>query len=1340
MLQTVSLLSILNDLKKIAVLFFLMLSFMANAVSQPYYFKSYQIENGLANNTVTCTLQDRKGFIWFGTKDGLSRFDGYTFKNYRNIPGDIKSLGNNVIHVLYEDADDLIWAGTDNGIYQFDPKTESFSALKAAPSGEVLNIQCDTKGNIWYTADKKLFKLIKSSGTVKMYDLNNSGITSVCVAPGGKVWLASSSGYIYEYNETDKSFKHYDLFSHSAHVASPWIVKLYSADSGQILAGTINQGLKLFNTADHKYTDILPYNQDNTGIFVRDILAYKKDEIWLATEAGVYIYNLQTKVVVNLAKQYNDPYSISYNSVYSLYKDSEGGLWAGTYFGGVNYYSPKTALFKKYFPQYNGNSLTGTAIRRIVKDGYGNLWIGTEDAGLNKLNIATGAFTNFKPNGAKNSLSYTNIHGLLAIGDKLWIGTYEHGLDIMDIKSQKIIKHYQISNQTHTIESNLINCIYQTRSKEIYIVTGYGLYHYDKAKDDFTFIFRSQLQTIEEDTHGIIWAGTRESGVFTYDPVTGQVKNESLVNKGLNINQPNNNVITGIFEDSGHELWFSTENGLYEFNAARTKITSYSTADELPSNITCSILEDGNKNLWIGTSGGLVALNLLSKKVTTYTVANGLPNNQLNYDSAYKDESGNMYFGSVKGLISFNPAAFDFENKVSPVYITGFQVNNEELKINGKGSPLKSSVIGTKHIVLKYDQSSFSIDFAAPNFTAPQMLQYAYRMEGIDTGWTILKANRKVYFTGLKPGSYTFKVKARGNNGFTVQPPTSLVIEIAPPFWASYYAYFIYACILAGIIYYLVRANRLRQEERNKRKFALFENEKQREIYQAKIEFFTHITHEIRTPLTLIKGPLDNIIKKNDLPAETEGELKLLEKNTNRLLELTNQLLDFRKVESQGLNLNFVRVDINAFLQDIFLDFKLLGEQKKQSFQISLPEKALPVDADTDALHKILNNLFTNAVKYAESMVSVKLYTLNNEFIIEVKNDGHPVPDELKDKIFEPFFRVPKTNKQQGNGIGLALCRSLAELHNGTLTFQKYAGNLNMFILALPFHQADTFTFYNDEEPNAEINIPDTDEADPAKPMILVVEDNPEISTFLVNALSHHYAVVTAANGQQALDVLQGKTVQLILSDVLMPVMDGFELCKRVKTTLDFSHIPIVLLTAKNALQSKIEGLESGADAYIEKPFSPEHLLVQISNLLKNRNNIKLHFASSPLINIKSIAYSKADEVFLEKLNAAILNNITDTELDVDALAETMNMSRPTLYRKIKAISDLSPNELIQVARLKKAAELLADGDLKIYEIANLVGYSSQTYFGHTFFKQFGMTPSEYAQRKRSERKTNETA
>ncbi|MEO6704337.1 MAG: response regulator, partial [Ginsengibacter sp.] len=546
--------------------------------------------------------------------------------------------------------------------------------------------------------------------------------------------------------------------------------------------------------------------------------------------------------------------------------------------------------------------------------------------------------------------------------------------------------------------------------------------------------------------------------------------------------------------------------------------------------------------------------------------------------------------------------------------------------------------------------------------------------------------------------------------------------------------------IVLSIIITIIRYYHLAVTEKNKRRIESMQINTEREIYNAKINFFTNLAHEIRTPLTLIKMPLDKILVSNIIDKNMNESLQIMKKNTNRLIDLTNQLLDFRKAEANKFSLNFSKTDINELVTEVFSTFRPAADRKNIPYHLELPRITLQAYVDSEAVKKILSNLFNNAIKYADQIVHIKLLPFSSEdssFHIEIRNDGHVISDQNKEKIFEPFYRIKETEKEAGTGIGLPLARSLAQLHNGDILVKTSEDNQNIFLLSLPIHQETEFNLHRMEEEDG-INISSEKllpEIDSIRPVLLLVEDNKEILNYIWQELNIKYNVIPAGNGQEALKILENENVQIVVSDIMMPIMDGIDLCKKIKSDFQHSHIPIILITAKNSLQSKIEGLEVGADAYLEKPFSLDHLQAQVSNLLSNRNIIKEYFARSPLTHLKGIACSKADKEFLENLNDAIYEHITDSELDVDRLSGIMNMSKATLYRKIKGLSDLTPNELINLSRLKKAAELLSNGDYKINEVAYMIGYSLPTNFSRDFQKQFGISPSAFVNQLNEEKR-----
>ncbi len=1047
-------------MKKLFAILTLILFFNKEDVySQSYYFKHYQVENGLSNNTVLCSIQDNHGFMWFGTKDGLNRFDGYSFKVFRHDADDKQSIVENYVRGLYKDDSGYIYAGTSNGVSRYNEVQENFTTI-VTTNNSVREMATDTAGNFWFVDGTTLKCINKKTKVINIYNNEKYGdINTICRTKDGTLWMATTSGLLKKYNAATNSFYDFNMFSHSPKTSQQWIEKIYATTDNNILVGTLNHGFKIFNLKDSSYTDIIARNADSTEIFVRDFLQSAPGEYWIATESGIFIYNNQTKKIINLKKHYNNPYSISDNAIYSLCKDKEGGIWSGTYFGGINYFPEQYYSFEKYFPDYSKNAISGNAVREICEDMNGNMWIGTEDGGLNIFNKQTGNFRKFIPSGKKTDIAYFNIHGLLCRGKNLWIGTFEHGLDIMDINTGIVVKHYAAGPGAYQLKSNFIVSLYKTKEGDIYVGTSRGMYRYNSNEDNFSQIKQvpefSFVHSIIQDHNSNLWISTFASGLFFYNPTNNYIKNFRFDPE--NKKSLGSNTVTSVFEDNDKRIWVTTEGGgLCLLNQRDSTFTVYTTKQGFPSNTLFKILEDEKKNLWITTTRGLVCYNPVSSSIKIYTKANGLLNDQFNYNSAFKDSSGEMYFGSVKGLIRFKPDSFIQNNFIPPVYITGFQVNNNELVAGEKKSPLKQSILLTKKIKLSHDQSSFSIDFAALSYTAPETVEYAYKMKGLDKNWTYLKTNRKVYFTNLAPGNYTFEVKATTGNGAFTKNEQQVAIEILPPIWATTWAYLFYLITTGLIIFWLLRMYHNWQVEKHRRKIELIEHEKEKEIYQAKIEFFTNVAHEIRTPLTLIKAPMEKLMKHaTELPASTIY-LKTMEKNTNRLVDLTNELLDFRQTETKGFSLNFIKINITELLEAAYLNFQTIAEQKSLEYKLNVQHTNLYAYADTEALNKILSNLLNNAIKYADKKVNLRLLSAKIEddnFTIEIENDGYIIPEELKEKIFEPFFRIEKTKQQMGSGIGLALSRSLAELHKGKLHMKKGQTRMNIFVLTLPVHQ-----------------------------------------------------------------------------------------------------------------------------------------------------------------------------------------------------------------------------------------------------------------------------------------------
>ena len=1317
--------------------FFITIFCQAQSVEEHYYFKNLSIRNGLSQNTVNAILQDRKGFMWLGTKDGLNRYDGLSFRKFKHDAANPRSIGNSFITSLYEDFNGNIWVGTDAGVYIYYPEKEAFeefdcqSLEKTRIERSVSMIAGDKQGRVWiaveaqgmfcYDARQKLLRnypLSEISSNIKCFTFDSGGTLWLGFYGDGLYYSKDNLATVHPYGSPEDGKREFE---------GGVITKIVQGNYNCLYIGSVKEGVSELNLTSGQVRNLLAIDESGESIFCRDLLPYSDNELWIGTESGIYIYNLRTAQFIHLRASLYDSYSLSDNAIYALYKDREEGLWIGSYFGGVDYYPRQYTYFAKYYPKNIANSLHGKRVREFCRADDGTLWIGTEDGGLNHFNPKTKEFHFFEP-----SAGFTNIHGLCMDGSHLWVGTFSKGLRVIDTRTGVILRTYTEGHTSHSLNDNSIFSICRTSAGEIYLGTLFGLLRYNRTQDNFDRIPELNgkfVYDIKEDSYGNLWLATYANGAYCYDVSARRWKNyvfDAEDEKSL----PYDKVLS-VFEDSYRQIWLTTQGGGFcLFHPDTETFTRYGLKDGLPNDVVYQIVEDDDRFLWLTTNNGLVRFDPKTMEMKVFSTANGLPTNQFNYRSGFKDEAGNIYLGSINGFVAFDPRTFAENRQVPAVAITDFLLFNKEVPVGETDSPLKSSITFSDKVVLTADQNSFSFRIAALSYQAPRMNKLMYKLEGFDEGWLTIGESPLETYSNLGYGDYVFKVKASNSDGVWNEQETSLHLSILPPFYLSGWAYCFYVLFFMGclvcVIFYFKRRNYRKQH----RQMEMLEQEKEREVYHAKIDFFTNVAHEIRTPLTLIKGPLENIILKKEVDSETKEDLYIMKQNTERLLNLTNQLLDFRKTETRGFRLNFTECDVVAVLRETYLRFTSLAKQKGLDFILELPQECFMADVNQEALTKIISNLLNNGVKYASTYLRISLETDEKVFHIRTFNDGEMIPDTMKEEIFKPFVRLDKEDEvTTGTGIGLALSRSLAELHQGSLMMEK-GEEVNCFCLTLPVNQDSTITLSAENVSQVEENScgweqEETDTKE-KKPMILVVEDNPDMLAFVRKQLTTEYSVLTAMNGIEALAVLDNHYVNLVVSDVMMPQMDGFELCKTIKSDLSYSHIPVVLLTAKTNIQSKIEGLELGADAYIEKPFSVEYLLANISSLIHNREKLRQTFAKSPFVAANTMALTKADEEFIWKLNDIIQANLHNPEFSMEDMADALKMSRSSFYRKIKGVLDLSPNEYLRLERLKQAAQLLKEGKSRVNEICYTVGFNSPSYFSKCFLKQFGVLPKDF--------------
>ena len=1036
--------------------FVVVLFSMANTLqvmAQNYFFNHYQVEQGLSNNAVISILQDKRGFMWFGTKDGLNRFDGYKFKVFQANERVRGSIGNNAIYSLKEDRTGILWIGTEEGLYKYDPAYEKFALVVGTQGIRVKAICEDKQNNLWFISDFSLLKFNKITAKITNYHQPDAArVTDICCLANGELWISGDDGAIRRFDRSSNSFSAYNLLPPHFE-GDKLMLGLQEVENGQILILNHDYGISLFDTQTHKIKTIKIPNRRGQKLFLRTFLKVSDKEIWIASEFGVFIYYPSTGKFSNLQKKYDDPYSLSDNAVHSLFKDREGGVWVGTYFGGLNYYPSQNSLFEKYSPRVSENSISGNVVRELKEDRSGNIWIGTEDAGLNKFNPQTGLFTHFFAGGSDATISHNNVHALLVSGDSLWVGTFQNGLDILDIRSGKVIRKYKEGAKSG-LKSNFVYSLYKTRNGKKLAGTTNGLYYFDKKRDRFElmegFPTGYWYASIIEDTDGGIYAGTFGKGLFYYHHKTK--RNAHFSHSATDSGSLSNNWVNVCFEDSKRNLWLGTNNGLCRLDKTNGKMLRYGIKQVFPGNYILSIKEDDRGALWISTTKGIVRFYPATGAVEVFTKSEGLLSDQFNFGSSLKASDGKLYFGSVKGLIAFNPDKLRNNSRIPPVFITALEVNNMNILAGNETGILKKNISFTDSIILDNEHSNLNLELAALQFTSPQTLKYAFKLEGLSQGWTFMDQDRKVFFTRIPAGTYVFKAKVRNNFGSWGQAQKLLTIKVLPPWWKSNIALVLYSIFSVLLLVLGFTIYHKQVELTNQRKMEKLAVAKEKEMLDSKMEFFINVAHEIRTPLTLIRVPLPRVMRATQHIPEIAKSVETISKNTERLIELTNQLLDLRQTEVSKFRLNFKKDNIRDILEKACESFSTLAEQNNIRFSLELPPSPVYAFTDLDSINKIVFNLLSNAVKYAETQVEVRLKSneAKGSYLIEIRNDGALISPEFKEKIFEPFFRMKHHERYNGTGIGLSLARSLAELFGGELTYDIESG-FNLFSLTLPY-------------------------------------------------------------------------------------------------------------------------------------------------------------------------------------------------------------------------------------------------------------------------------------------------
>ncbi|GHV14306.1 hybrid sensor histidine kinase/response regulator [Bacteroidia bacterium] len=1291
-------------------------------------------QNGLSHHNVKSIIQDGNGFIWFGTLNKLNRFDGVNMEVY-DCYSPRTGKRNNNISSLFVDAKNKIWVGTDKGVFVFNPVTEIFSSFdyKTEKGIEITqwveDIQMDNDGFLWIVVPNQgVFKFNPGSEKLILYSVVDEVLPSVsnpqCIAieKNGRVWIGTNGSGIYLYDSKNDSFVQYaDMDNSKESVMGKNIFTICHYEE-QLIIGIHEERLLLLDKRNGIVSHMgLP---EIDFKIIRHLAIYDSD-LWVSTQDGLFSVSLDkiklSKTNGQLAFQ---KHLLSDNYIEKTYQDSEGGIWIGTYFSGACYFPNKKNIFNCYIPQKSEQKNLSSRIREMREDNNGNIWIGTEDAGLMFFDTTRKHFSKV-PKTTHNKRTL----GMLMQDSKLWVGYFKGGVDIIDLQNNSV-KHY--SSETLGLNEESIYALCEDRKGKIWLGNAWGIFVSGRQNDKFSGMKEFGLcfvHDIMEDTEGYIWVATLGNGVFQFNP-----DNQELIHFTSNKdNSISSNSVNSITEDHLGNIWFSTDRGgACMYNKKDRRFKTYTIKDGLPDDITYKILEDKDHNLWFGTNKGLVRLTPHTNEVKVYTQNDGLLSNRFNYKAALIANDGTFYFGGLDGLVTFRPGYSETNKFIPPVYITKLTIGNKEVSPQSDVFPIQESIIYTKELTLNYDQSNIMFYFIALSYTSPKSNLYAYKLENVDDNWVTTNNNYTASYAKLSPGEYTLRVKGSNNDGLWNNEEASIKLVILPPWWKSTLAYISYCLLIVLAISLLVCYFLKKSRDKSIENQHIFEIKRDKEIYEAKVDFFTNIAHEIRTPLTLINGPLESIMEYDIQNEDIKYNLDIINRNTNQLLQLINQLLDFRKVDSNKFTLDIQQINVNQFISEIISQFEKEITLKKIQLNFT-EERESPIlaAADKDAFTKILNNLLSNAIKYSKSKIYILVTADDDYYTITIMNDGELIPANLKDKIFEPFFQVKSSQKETyGSGIGLSLTRSLVEMHGGYVYYENQQ-DMNVFTLKMPvvnkMHKQIKILLADQEtkeESLTQQNIALSFFSSP-KQTILIVEDNTDMLHFISKELKDEYITESAGDGYEALDVLKSKQIDVIISDVMMPNMDGFELCKIVRENSDYNNIIFILLTAKNDLPSKVEGLKIGANAYVEKPFSIKYLTSLLETLIKNRQRDIEQFLKKPYLSVSH----QGEKDFLEKVVELVNMNITDYDFNVETLAERLNLSRSSLHRKIKNLTNSSPIEFIRLIRLQKAVLLIQDGKYRINEICHLVGINSPSYFIKLFQIQYGMTPKEFSEK-----------
>ena len=1303
-------------------------------------FKRLAPEDGLSSSFVFSISQDKKGLIWIVTRAGIDSYDGSKFYHYELKP-DSTSPSAQGRQVLY-DVNNKLWVGTTNGLFKYNEVKDAFELASDKflndQNSRIFKLQTDSKSQLWIGASNSLFVLNPDlDSLIRIPEINLTVNDILCL--NNQFTIVSTIRGIYKISTSDLSISPISAVgSINDTFSNEFISALHLDNNGRIWVAVLNKGLYIYDPVNESIKHLKSLQKFlEPGIVISNIKSINSTEFLIATDGnGLLILNDDYSVKEHIVYIEDNTRSLSTNGVRDLFIDAENRIWVSTYGGGASLFDPYIQPFNRieHIPN-NLNSIINNSGNAVIEDKFKRLWFGTKKGisvyspDENKWEHVYNTANNLDILGQNNIKSFCMVSQ-----DEIWVGNYGGGIDCINTKTLEARPVFPRNKIESILGSSYVFAVFKCSEEDIWISTLRSqMVRFNPKTNSISYYPIKDIQQIEENKSGELVISSKH-GLYILNKAAGESEHYYRIP-----NDPSSLSSTEIcatLVDYDGKIYIGTEaGGLNIFYPENKKFVHYTKEDGLPSNWIYGIEKDLSGMIWLSTSQGISMFDPINKSFTNYDSSEGLHINEFIQGSSCITSEGMILFGGINGFVSFFPEQIKKSSIPPKLIFSDFKISNLPVKIDSENGPLKGAIDLTDTLFLKYRQRSFSISFSGINYTNPINNQYSWKLEGFEDDWTPRAKDNTASYTNISPGYYNFFVRSTNLQDDWNGNERRIVIRIKPPFYLTYWALIIYLTIITSIAALIFNDLKIRYQEKRAKE---------------KVDFFINLSHDLRTPLTLIQSPLSKLLENNSLNDADKQYLNLSQRNAGKLTQLFNQLLDFQKADMQKMQLQVAEYDIVEHVRNVIRAFNPMLEKKRIECILYTSSEKLFVWFDMLIMDKVLYNLLSNAIKYNKDngKIDISIKSVNNLCLIEVKDYGIGIPLEQQKKIFKSYFRATNAinSAETGSGVGLMLIKQLIELHKGKVDFESKPDAGTTFKIRIPIKSNDytTTDYLNNTiidgmkiSKTSLSHIPeivydqetlsdDTDGSTLKKPKIVIAEDNNELRYFLIDSLKPHYRVFGAPDGREALSLIEKNHPDIIISDIMMPEMDGTTLCIHLKRYIETCHIPVILLTALTDTDYKIEGYEVGADAYLEKPFDIKVLKSRIENLLKSRELLREKFLKygepTEKINFKS----KIDQEFIQKVVQIVHENISDSEFSVERLCKMIYMSRPVLYRKLKALLNQSPQDFIKIIRLKKAVEFLQQSNMNITEIAYSTGFSDSKYFTTCFKKHFGVSPSKY--------------